>query len=100
MLFRSNLERCRRILLEKKAKIHAFDPKAKGNMKKIFNEITYSKSAKEALDKADACLILTEWPEFTKLTDKDFSVMENKTIIEGRRVLDKKKVSNFEGICW
>jgi len=89
-----------RILLEKKARIHTFDPKAQDNMKKIFNEITYSKSAKEALDKADACLILTEWPEFTKLTDKDFSVMKNKTIIEGRRILDKGKVSNFEGICW
>jgi UDPglucose 6-dehydrogenase len=87
-------------LLEEKAVITAYDPKAMNNMKSIFPKIMYAENPKHALKGADACLILTEWNEFKNLTEKDFSIMKNKIIIEGRRVLDKKKVKNFEGVCW
>jgi UDPglucose 6-dehydrogenase len=80
--------------------ISAYDPKAADNMKKIYPGVKYCSSAGEALRDADACLLLTEWPEFTRLTDRDFSVMRKKIIIEGRKVLDPKKVSGFEGVCW
>ena len=89
-----------RKLLAEGAAVRAYDPKASENMKKIFPEITYCSSAAEALKGSDACLVLTEWEEFKKLSDKDFSAMSQKTIIEGRKVLDPEKVSGFEGICW
>mgnify|MGYP001574130203 FL=1 len=38
--------------------------------------------------------------KFKKLSDKDFSVMKEKIIIEGRKVLDKNKIKNFEGVSW
>jgi UDPglucose 6-dehydrogenase len=83
-----------------KCKIVAYDPKASENFRKICPDIIYAKSSKDALRNADACLILTEWDEFKNLSDKDFSDMKNKIIIEGRHVLNKDKVKDFEGICW
>lgn len=87
-------------LLKKNAKIAAYDPKASDNMKKLFPQISYAKTCKSALQDSDACLIVTDWPEFSNLEEKDFDLMKNKIIIEGRKVLDKNKVKNFEGICW
>ena len=82
------------------AEVHAYDPVASGNMKKIFPDISYSESANRALEGAHACLVLTDWNEFSGLSDSDFSSMKNKIIIEGRRVLDRSRVSSFEGVCW
>lgn len=88
-------------LLRKNAVLFVYDPLAIENVKKIFQKkINYCESAKDALKGADACLILTEWDEFRELEDKDFKTMKNRVIIEGRKVLDKKNVKNFEGICW
>lgn len=87
-------------LVKKKAKVVAYDPMATENMKKIFKNIQYVNSVKEALVGADACLVLTDWDEFKKLEDKDFNVMSKKIIIEGRKVLNPSKVRDFEGICW
>jgi len=87
-------------LIEEKANVHAYDPKANESMKKIIPGINYANNVKDALKGADACLVLTDWDEFKKLADKDFSVMGQKIIIEGRKTLDKKLVSGAEGICW
>jgi UDPglucose 6-dehydrogenase len=87
-------------LLDSGASVAAYDPKAGENMRKIYPGISYYSSAGEALQGADACLIMTEWPEFRSLTDKDFSAMKGKIIIEGRKMLDRSKVGNFEGVCW
>ena len=69
------------------------------NMKKIYPKLNYHNSISETLKNADACLLLTEWEEFKKLTNKDFEQMRNNLIIEGRKILDKNKVK-FEGVCW
>jgi UDPglucose 6-dehydrogenase len=87
-------------LLKEKAVITAYDPKAAENMKALFPKIRYAKSSREAIKGADVCLVLTEWDEFKKLTDRDFSQMKSNIIIEGRRILDDKKVKRFEGVCW
>lgn len=89
-----------RKLQEENADVHAYDPKATANMQKIFPNINYTDNIHEALENADACLILTDWDEFKSLTDNDFSKMNQKIIIEGRRTLDKEKVKDFEGLCW
>ncbi|KHO47473.1 MAG: UDPglucose 6-dehydrogenase [archaeon GW2011_AR5] len=87
-------------LLRRGCSVRCYDPKASENMKKIFPNLTYTGSAAEALNAADACLILTGWEEFASLTDKDFSAMNNRIIIEGRKILDPEKVSGYEGVCW
>lgn len=87
-------------LIRNGAIVSAYDPKAMSNMKRIIPDVEYKKSAKDCLTGSDSCIILTDWDEFKELSDKDFLVMRNKIIIEGRKVLDKNKVKNFEGICW
>ncbi|WP_048151733.1 UDP-glucose dehydrogenase family protein [Methanolacinia paynteri] len=83
-------------LIAEKADVHAFDPMANENMKAVFPEITYHDSAAGALEDADGCLVMTEWPKFSRL-DKEFDKMKQRVIIEGRRILS---VPDAEGICW
>lgn len=78
------------------AKVSAYDPKANHSMEKIISDLDYFDSAEGALKDADACLIMTEWPEFGRLCE-EFDLMRSKVIIEGRRVL---KCQGAEGICW
>ncbi len=85
-----------RELLEKGAGVVAFDPMAKPNMKKIFPRIEYAASARDALKEADGCIVMTEWPEFSRL-DSEFDGMKKRIIIEGRRILT---CDDREGICW
>jgi len=87
-------------LLRRKAVVRAYDPRAADNFRAMFPGVEYFLKARDALDGADACLILTDWDEFRELSDADFRRMKNRVIIEGRRVLDPKKVTGFEGVCW
>jgi UDPglucose 6-dehydrogenase len=69
------------------------------HVKQIFppsQEISYMKSAEDALDEADACLVMIEWPEFSKLGN-EFLRMKEQIIIDGRHILD---VARAEGLCW
>ena len=83
-------------LVKRGAQVTAYDPMAIPNMRRLFPTIDYCSSAATALDGADACLVMTEWPEFSRL-DKEFDLMAHKVIIEGRKILCRKGV---EGICW
>jgi len=85
-----------RELLEKRARVAAYDPMAVPNMRKVFPGITYCTSAADALSGSDGCLVMTEWPEFSRL-DKEFDLMVHRVIIEGRRILTCK---GADGICW
>ncbi|MCK4714372.1 MAG: UDP-glucose/GDP-mannose dehydrogenase family protein [Candidatus Aenigmarchaeota archaeon] len=86
-------------LLKSGASVKAYDPKAAENFRKEFPELEYMSSADAAIEGVDACLLLTEWDEFKKLTDEDFKGMRGDIIIEGRKILNPERVK-FEGICW
>ncbi|WP_214044015.1 UDP-glucose/GDP-mannose dehydrogenase family protein [Methanomethylovorans sp.] len=89
-------------LLRKKALVTAYDPMATEHMKKVFPNITYCDSAAEALQDADACLLMTEWDQFRRL-DKEFATMKRPLVIDGRHLLDPKDLSvkiEYEGLCW
>ncbi len=86
-------------LLDNRAKVLAYDPMANENMKKIFNSIEYHDSAEEALRDAEACLVMTEWDEF-KFLDKEFQVMKNRLVIDGRHMLAPGKDIEYVGLCW
>ncbi len=74
-------------LLSEGAEVCAYDPEALDNAKKIFGErILYGKRAVEALTGADACIIVTEWPEFAEPIK--YNCMRGNVIVDGRRVLD------------
>lgn len=83
-------------LKEKGANIAGYDPKATRSMRKLIQDIEYCSTAADALRGADACLVMTEWPEFG-LLDEEFDLMKNRVIIEGRKILS---CQDKEGICW
>lgn len=81
-------------LLAAGATITAFDPEAMNNVKSVFgNKITYAANPYEALQDADALLILTEWSLFRT---PDFNQMEQllkaKVVFDGRNLYDLEKM--------
>lgn len=83
-------------LLRLGAEVRAYDPMAADNACKEMPDLKCCASAKEALKDADACVIMTEWPEFSGL-DEEFDLMRSRVIIEGRRI---STCRDAEGICW
>ncbi|GFO96286.1 UDP-glucose dehydrogenase [groundwater metagenome] len=88
-----------RELLDNGAIVSAYDPMANDNMRKLFNNVQYRAKATDALRGAEACLIMTEWGEF-KSFDKEFDVMKNKLIIDGRHMLPPGRNVEYIGLCW
>ena len=81
-------------LLERGAKVQAYDPKAMDSAKEIFNnKITYAKSSYDALNNADCMLLLTEWNEFRRPDfDKIKSLMKDYVIFDGRNQYNSKRL--------
>jgi len=83
-------------LLRRGAQVAAYDPLAEPAMRRVFPDLAYCAGAADALRGADACLVMTEWPEFSAL-DGEFDLMKSRVVIEGRRILS---CDGKEGICW
>jgi UDPglucose 6-dehydrogenase len=77
-------------LLEEGATITAFDPEAMANVKQILGDkIQFAETQYEALEKADALLIATEWNEFrTPDFNKIGQLLKGKIIFDGRNLFD------------
>ena len=82
-------------LLNEGAFIVAYDPVAMPMAKTIFkNKIKYASSAIDCLKDADCSVLVTEWPEFKKLTPENFiENMRQPALIDGRRIYDPEKFS-------
>ena len=84
------------LLLEKGAKIRAYDAIAEENVKKIFSDkIEYTKDMYSCLEDADCLLIATEWSEFK---NPNFQLMaekmKNKAIFDGRNMFSIDQIEN------
>ena len=84
-------------LISSGAKVTAFDPIAKDEMKEIYSptEVMYSDSVEETVSNADAVLLVTRWPEFESLPTL---LGKDTVLIDGRRMLPKTSVAKYEGI--
>ncbi|PZD79105.1 UDP-glucose/GDP-mannose dehydrogenase family protein [Mesonia sp. K7] len=88
-------------LLEKGAKITAFDPEAMDNVKsKLGDKIAFAKSMYDATEEADALVIATEWsifrtPDFQKLKQN----LKQPIIFDGRNLYDISDVEK-EGFSY
>lgn len=87
-------------LIAGKADVKAYDPVAQEEAKKIFTSggITYCASIEDTLDQADAVLILTGWSEFSQLPEVLAAMNINPLVVDGRRMLCRHSVENYEGI--
>ena len=87
-------------LLKRGAKIRAYDPKAIETFKRELGDenITFTKSKYDALDDADALILITEWKEFRSLDLEELSKRLNQKIIfDGRNIYSKRiKDEGFE----
>ena len=90
-------------LLQRGAKIQAYDPKAFEQAKCYFGDkITYSKSSYDALKNADCMLLLTEWNEFRRPNfEKIKLLMKTPVIFDGRNQYNGDKLiqMGFKYIC-
>ncbi|MEZ5317013.1 MAG: nucleotide sugar dehydrogenase [Vicinamibacterales bacterium] len=84
-------------LLARGAKVRAFDPEARGVAKRIFkNKIHYARLAYQALDGADALLLVTEWNEFREPDFKKVArLMKQPVIFDGRNIYDPKHIRSL-----
>ena len=85
------------------ANVRAYDPIAEDQARKLMVGVEFADSASEALEAADAAVIVTEWPEFTELDWKAVAArMAGRLIVDGRNCLDPAKVTAagllYEGI--
>lgn len=78
-----------RALLEKGAKIYAYDPVGASNMKKLFPDINYEDSPVKALCGANICFIFTEWKEIVRIAPSQFrELMQTPLVYDGRNIYD------------
>ncbi|HEU4707155.1 MAG TPA: UDP-glucose/GDP-mannose dehydrogenase family protein [Solirubrobacterales bacterium] len=85
------------------AEVVAYDPVASERAAELLGSVEMAGSALEALEGADAVVLVTEWPEFAEL---DWSAaaerMARPLIVDGRNFLDPKTLTDagfeYEGI--
>lgn len=92
-----------RVVLESLCKagatIQVYDPEALAEAKRIYGDkegLRYCNSPKDALDQADALIIVTEWkqfrsPDFNELADR----LKDKVIFDGRNMYEPAIVRRF-----
>jgi len=77
-------------LVERGAKVSAFDPVAREQAEKIFTGIEFAADAYEAAAGADALVIVTEWDEFRALDlEKIAEALRGKVLVDLRNVYDR-----------
>ncbi len=85
------------------AKVRAYDPIAEEQARKLMGGVEFADSAMDALDGADACVLVTEWPEFRGLDWQEVAKrMPGRLVIDGRNFVDPDVVRAagfiYEGI--
>jgi UDPglucose 6-dehydrogenase len=88
-------------LLSEGAEVRAWDPVADGRVH--LHGVVIAGSVLEALDDADAAVIVTEWPELLELDWKEAAArMRNRLVVDGRNFLDPDELRalgfTYEGI--
>ncbi len=89
-----------RDLVAEGARVTAYDPVAMGAAKVVLSdlEVDYAPSLSEAICDTDAIVLITAWPEFLELPELLRGIGKSPVVIDGRRVLDKRRVLHYEGI--
>jgi UDPglucose 6-dehydrogenase len=85
------------------AEVVAYDPVAEGVARDVLASVDLRESPEDALDGADAAVLVTEWPEFAELDWAQLAGrMANPLLVDGRNFLDPQALRNagftYEGI--
>jgi UDPglucose 6-dehydrogenase len=85
------------------ATVSAYDPVAEAEARKLMTGVRFADTVLEAVEGADACILVTEWPEFATL---DWSALKERMtgdlLVDGRNFADRDAVLGagfvYEGI--
>jgi hypothetical protein len=85
------------------AKVRAYDPIAEAEARKLMGGVVFADDALQAVEGADAVVIVTEWPEFAELDWSEVAKrMPGRLVIDGRNFVDPETVRAagfiYEGI--
>jgi UDPglucose 6-dehydrogenase len=86
------------------ANVRVYDPVAAANAADLLGGAQVCASAEEALEGADAAVLVTEWPEFAELdwAGKVKELMATPLVVDGRNFLDRDALRaagyTYEGI--
>jgi UDPglucose 6-dehydrogenase len=81
-------------LLSDGARIRAYDPVAEEEARKLIRGVEFAASPLEAVDGADAVVLVTEWPEFGELDLEAVAErMHGRLVVDGRNFLDPHRVA-------
>jgi UDPglucose 6-dehydrogenase len=85
------------------ARVRVYDPVAEEEARKLIRGVAFTGSAAEAVEGADAVVLVTEWPEFAELDFADVaSAMRGDLLVDGRNFFDPATVNDaglvYEGI--
>ena len=85
------------------AQVRAYDPIAEHEARKLMSGVEFAGSALEAVQDADACILVTEWREFAELDWNEVAErMAGRLVVDGRNFIDADTVRAagfiYEGI--
>jgi UDPglucose 6-dehydrogenase len=85
------------------ASVVAYDPVAEDAARPLLPKVEMAASAAEALDGADAAVLVTEWPEFAEVKWPEMARrMKHPLVVDGRNFLDAESIREagltYEGI--
>jgi UDPglucose 6-dehydrogenase len=85
------------------AKVRVYDPIAEEEARHLIRGVHFATGALDAIDGADAVVLVTEWDEFVNLDwDEVASRMAGELVLDGRNALDREAIAaaglTYEGI--
>ncbi len=87
-------------LVEKGAKISAYDPAALNNARRFLphSGIKYCDTLTQAIADVHAILVLTRWDEFSEVPALLQSSDKQPLVIDARRMFDRRSIEHYDGI--
>ena len=87
-------------LISSSSLVSAFDPVAQSEAEKLFNnsDIRYAESLEDAVEDAEALLILTRWDLFNELPALLNELAQQPLVIDARRMLRSDTAERYDGI--
>lgn len=88
-----------RALVEAGAVVTGFDPIATETARAVVPDtVRFVGSLADAVDGAEAVLLMTRWPEFEELPELLRTTGASPVVVDGRRLLAKGDIEHYEGI--
>ena len=81
------------LLRQEGARVQAYDPQGMEEARSLVKNIQFCSRAEQAVENAEALLILTGWPEFTRFPPERMkALMKNALVLDGVNLLNPEEM--------